>query len=208
MSLVDKLASSLGRRDEVPNQEVAAKIVRGKDKKAVAELVALMRHEQKSIQSDSIKVLYEVAEKSPELVAAYARDFLRLLDHENNRIVWGAMTALDAITSHDPGAIHKHLRKILEVADTGSVITKDHAVGILIQLAAIKKYHEEAIALLKGAIKSCAPNQLGMYAERSLAVISVKHKTEFTKLLSSRIKDLEKESQVKRLQKVLKKLKS
>jgi hypothetical protein len=206
MAIVDKLASSLGRRDEAPNQELAATIVRNKDKKAITELVDLMSSAGESIQGDSIKVLYEVAEKAPLLVSAHSSFFLRLLDHKSNRVVWGAMTALDAMTSLDPHGIHPHLGKILKVANAGSVITKDHTVGILIQLAAVKKYHAEAMALLKDAIKTCAPNQLGMYAERTLPVISENYKKEFSTLLSKRIRDLEKPSQVKRIEKILKKL--
>jgi hypothetical protein len=39
MTVLDKLATALDRRDEVPNQLLAEEIVRGKDKKAVQELV-------------------------------------------------------------------------------------------------------------------------------------------------------------------------
>jgi hypothetical protein len=40
MTVLDKLASALGRRDEVPNQELAATVARTNDPAAVRELVA------------------------------------------------------------------------------------------------------------------------------------------------------------------------
>jgi hypothetical protein len=39
MSVINKLASSPGRRDETPNQELAVEIASSNDKKAVQELV-------------------------------------------------------------------------------------------------------------------------------------------------------------------------
>lgn len=206
MSIVSKLASSLGRRDEVPNQELAQQIVKSKNKKAVSELVENLANKDKNIQSDCIKVLYEIGERQPDLIAGYDKEFLALLDSKNNRLVWGAMTALDCVASTEPGRVYKHLGRILSAADAGSVITKDHAVGILIKLAGEKKYADNALTLLLDQLRSCATNQLGMYAERSLNVIPDDRKSSFVKVLTGRLRDIEKESQRKRVEKVIVKL--
>lgn len=58
MSIRSLLATSLGRRDETPNQELAKIICTKNDMSAVAELIDLLQNGQKDIQSDSIKVLY------------------------------------------------------------------------------------------------------------------------------------------------------
>jgi hypothetical protein len=206
MTIVDKLACSLGRRDEVPNQELAQQILKSKNRKAVIELVANLANKDKNIQSDCIKVLYEIGEQQPALIADYDRQFLALLDSQNNRLVWGAMTAIDCITSVNPDGTYKKLAKILTIADQGSVITKDHAVNILIKLAGHKKYAEDALSLLLDQLRLSATNQLAMYAERSLHVVPDKQKSDFVKVLTARLGDLEKESQRKRIQKVIKKL--
>lgn len=57
MSVLHKLASTLGRRDEVPNQKLAREILRAKDKGAVKELVENLANKDKRIQSDSVTVL-------------------------------------------------------------------------------------------------------------------------------------------------------
>ena len=49
MSIIPKLATSLDRRDEVPNQELAAEIVRGEDIAAVGELVENLKNKNKGI---------------------------------------------------------------------------------------------------------------------------------------------------------------
>src|SRR5262245_57511213 len=107
MSIVNKLASALDRRDEVPNQELAEAIVRKRDKAAVQELVENLTNKNKNIQSDCIKVLYEIGEREPALIAEHHDAFGKLLDSSNNRLAWGAMTALDTIAAVKPAAVFR-----------------------------------------------------------------------------------------------------
>src|SRR5262245_64688094 len=101
MTVLNKLATAQNRRDEAVNQALAQEIVRGNDGRAVRELVDGLSNKDKNIQSDCIKVLYEVGEKAPNLIAGYRSLFCDLLDSKNNRLVWGAMTALDQIARAD-----------------------------------------------------------------------------------------------------------
>ncbi len=206
MSIVSQLAFSLGRRDEVPNQELAINICKTKDSKAVAELVENLSQPKKDIRHDCIKVLYEIGKRNPELIAAYDKEFLQLLEDKNNRMVWGAMTALDCITSINPKGIYQKLSEILDVADKGTVITKDHAMSILTKLAAHKEYAENALALLLDYFKTSLTNQLPKYAEDALPVITTKYKHDFVKVLDSRLGDIEKDTKRKRVEKVIQKL--
>jgi hypothetical protein len=207
VSVLSKLASSLGRRDEKPNEALAAAIVKAKNRVAIAELVANLANTNKAIQSDCIKVLYEIGEREPALIAKYAAEFGGLLGSKINRLVWGAMTALDAIAAEDPKGVHGQLSKILVAAEAGSVIARDHAVGVLIKLAGHKQFAGECLPLLFDQLKRCPGNQLAMYAERSLPAISEKQLPEFARILSDRLDGLAKESQRSRLRKVLKRAK-
>jgi hypothetical protein len=65
MSVLDKLATSLKRNDEMPNQELAKQIVLENDQKAIKELIINLNNPDKNIQSDCIKVLYEIDERIP-----------------------------------------------------------------------------------------------------------------------------------------------
>ena len=205
MSILNKLASALDRRDELPNEELAKQIADKNDNEAVKKLVANLSNKSKDIQNDCIKVLYEIGERKPALIAAYAKEFIDLLDSRNNRLQWGAMTAINTITLENPKLIYGSLSKIIAAADNGSVITKDHAVNILISLCSLKQYTENAFSLLIEQLLNSPTNQLPMYAEKAIPVINEKNKQLFVKALASRINDIGKETKRKRVEKVIKK---
>ena len=206
MSVIEKLASSLNRRDEVPNQQLAKELAGKNDVHSIQELIENCSNKNKNIQSDCIKVLYEIALLKPQLVANYIKEFIALLDNKNNRMVWGAMTAIDEITLQKPKEVYAALPKIIEAADKGSVISRDHCVGILIKLSSLKQYAENTFSLLLEQLKTCPVNQLPMYAENAMPVINGSNKVIFIKTLQSRLKEVEKETQQKRIEKVIKKL--
>src|SRR5262249_3385282 len=208
MSVLTKLATALNRRDEIPNQALAEEIVKKYDVSAVRELVDNLSNPDKGIQSDCIKVLYEIGERDPKLIAKHWSAFGELLGSANNRLVWGAMTALDQIALAAPQRVFGLLSKIRTTAKTGSVITRDHAVGILTKLGTLKQYANACFPLLIEQLKNCPNNQLPMYAEMSLAVATDKNKSALHKAIAQRMDRLEKESQKKRVLKVLKRLTS
>jgi hypothetical protein len=208
MSIESQLASSLSRRDEVPNQELAAKIAGQSDTGAVKELIDLLKHKNKDIQHDAIKVLYETGTLNPSLLSPYPDTFLALLKSKNNRLQWGAMTALQTITLQKPELIFESLPEIILAANSGSVITKDYAVNILIDLCSLEKYHSDAFELLKEQLLTSPVNQLPMYSERALPFITKATKERFIQTLTSRISGIDKESKQKRVIKVIKKAQS
>ncbi|MBO9614703.1 MAG: hypothetical protein J7619_18525 [Dyadobacter sp.] len=206
MTVIPRLATSLGRRDEVPNQELAIEIAANANGNAVAELVENLNHKSKDIRHDCIKVLYEIGERTPSLIAAYADQFAVLLDSKDNRMQWGGMTALNSLAREKPEVVFAAIPKLAVVADKGSVITRDNFVAILIQLSSIPAYADQTLPLLNEQMLSCPSNQLPMYAENALPVIAGAHKATFVRTLTGRLGDFEKESKRKRVEKVLKRL--
>lgn len=206
MSIIPKLATSLNRRDEVPNQELAAETIAAKDATTVGELVQNLKNKNKGIRNDCIKVLYEIGYVEPAMIADHMNAFLHLLESKDNRLQWGAMTALGCIVKVKPDEIFAVLPKIITAADRGSVITRDHCVNILISLASERNYAREAFALLIKQLTTCPTNQLPMYAERAMPAVNATNRELFTQLLSSRLDAIEKESGRKRVEKVIKKL--
>ncbi|WP_353720692.1 hypothetical protein [Dyadobacter sp. 676] len=206
MSVLSRLASSLNRRDEVPNQELAAEIVQNADEAAVKELVDGLDHRRKDVRHDCIKVLYEIGAQRPGLIAGYARTFVSLLDDKSNRMQWGAMTALNTIALERPDVVFEAIPGLAAVAGKGSVITRDNFVAILTKLAGIPGYSEAALLLLNEQMLGCPSNQLPMYAENALLVMAGALRQEFVRTLTSRLADFEKESKRKRVEKVLKRL--
>ncbi|MDH3269216.1 MAG: hypothetical protein OEM46_10220 [Ignavibacteria bacterium] len=205
MSVINKLASSLNRRDEVPNQELAKQLADKSDKKAIKELIDNLNNKSKDLQHDCIKVLYEIGEIKPKLISGYVKEFIALLDNKNNRLQWGAMTAINTIALENPELIYNTLTKIISTAERGSVITRDYAVNILIKLCSIKQYSKNAFSLLNEQILRSPVNQLPMYAEKAMTIINDNNKNLFIKTLTIRLDDIEKESKRKRIEKVIKK---
>ena len=208
MSIFTDLASVLDENDELSNKERAKLIADNKDEKEIKELVKRLNYQNRGIQSDSIKVLYEIGYVKPELILPYLNDFLDLLNSSNNRMIWGSMCALSSISNIEAKQLYPHLNKILNAVDEGSVITKDAAVIILVNLAKINTYKSECTNLYLKELKNSPHNQFPMYAEKGFEIIDSSCKNEFQTIIAIRLDQLEKESQKKRLLKLLKKLES
>ncbi len=206
MKIAEQLASAFGRRDEEPNIALAKKIAGKSDDKATAELIDLLQSKDKNIQSDAVKVLDEISKINPSLIATHSQTFLSMLSSKNNRLQWGAMAVLDNICNEVPAKMYSKLPQIMEVVEKGSVITRDHAVNILVKLCAHDKWNKDAFQLLKEQLQHCPTNQLPMYAENSMNVIKPAQKPEMVKLLTKRLAEIEKDSKRNRLEKVIKKL--
>lgn len=205
MSIIPKLATSLNRRDEVPNQELAEEIVRSEDMAAVGELVENLKNKNKGIRYDCIKALYEVGYQKPYLIADHLPAFLELLESKDNRLQWGGMTALGCIAREKPAEIFDSLGRIIEAAEKGSVITRDHCVKILVALSELDKYSDKTFPLLLEQIMKSPNNQFPMYAENALPAITAQNKDRFIDTLTGRIEDIERESGRKRIEKVIRK---
>ena len=204
MTVADKLASSLGERGDGANVALAKEICKTGDETALTVLVHLLETGKAKIQSDCIKVLYEIGAERPELIADHAAVFLRLIGSKNNHLQWGAMTALDYITPLRPELIAKNLAGIVTAANKGSIITRDHAVGLLAKLAQIKRYYAKCMPILFAQLKKAPDNQLAMYAEITAKAVSAKDQSAFIALLKGRSRKLKKASQQRRIEKLLK----
>ena len=190
MSVTDKLAHSLGRRDEVPNQELARDLAAKNDQKGIREVAENLWNKDKNIQADCIKVLYEVGYIEPKLIADYAEDFVKLLKSKNNRLVWGGMTALAEVTKANPDAVFKHFDAIKKAKETGSVITVDNAISTLAYTAANDKYNKAIFPYLLKHLSSCRPKEVPQHSEKTLPAVNTSNKNEFIKVLERRMEDL------------------
>jgi HEAT repeat protein len=208
MSVLSKLASALNRNDEVPNQILAQEIADAQDKAAVRELVANLSNPDKAIQSDCIKVLYEVGALQPDLIEDHVDAFVALLGSRNNRLVWGGMTALGAIAAQKAPDIWKHIDSIMKSTENGSAITQDWGVRILAAVSAANKNYEKRIfPFLMTFLKNCRPKDLPRHAESALIAVTNANRGEILALLESRKASL-KPAQAKRVEQLIRKVKA
>jgi len=191
MTVLNRLASFLDRRDEVPNQELARDLAAKKDKTGIHEIAENLWNKDKGIQADCIKVLYEVGVIEPKLIAEYAEDFVKCLRSRNNRLVWGGMTALAEVAKANPDAVFQHLDEIRKAKETGSVITVDYAISTLAAMAAANhRYSATIFPYLMKHLSSCRPKEVPQHSERTLPAVNSSNKPDFIKVLEKRLEDL------------------
>jgi len=206
MSIVSKLSSALGNKDQAANIAAAQRIAADEDTHAVGELIHHLEDKQKVVRYDCIKTLYEVAYLKPGLVAEYAETFIGLLRSKDNRMQWGSMTVLSAVAPIRGELLFERLDMIADAAVKGSVITMDHCINILVSLSNRKDYQPVTFPVLLSLLQSAPDNQAPSYAEKILPVINAAFKEPFIRILEEKEKIISPESKKKRIAKVLQKL--
>jgi hypothetical protein len=202
MSILQKIAFYQDRRDEVPNQEAARELARTRNQADIREIADNLWNKEPNIQSDCLKVLYELGYLAPELIAGYVDDFLKLLKQRNNRLVWGGMIALSTIASMQADRLFPHVETIKKVMASGSVITNDAGIKMLTGIAAQKEeYRHKILPYLLERLSISRPVDAPRYAEIILACITPSGKAEFIAILEKWMETAE-GSRLARLKKV------
>jgi hypothetical protein len=188
MAVLERVAHFLGRRDEVPNQELARDLARRRDRAGIREIVAGLHHAERGVPADCIKVLYEIGAIDPKLVAPHAEEFLALLRSRDNRLVWGGMTALSSIAAEVPGMLYAQRDAILAAMERGSVITVDHGVRCLSTVAASDPRRRRVLLpLLLERLRTCRPKDVPQHAEHIARAVGDGDAPAFVALLEGRL---------------------
>jgi hypothetical protein len=204
MSILNQIAYFQDRRDEVPNQELARRLVESQDQAGVQEIAANLWHENPNVQSDCIKVLYEVGYLDPLLIVLYAGDFLKLLRSRHNRLVWGGMIALSTIAGLAADVIDPQRAAIQRAMAQGSVITVDAGVLTLAKLASTStQRRQEIFPYLLEHLRSCRPKDVPQHAEKTALAVDASNRDEFIRTLEARLPHMS-ASQAARIRRVIK----
>ena len=206
MTVIKALSSSLGQKGNETNSALAKEIAETENHDAIRELVDNLNNRDKKIQGDCIKTLYETAYIRPEMIAEYYLNFLDLLTSKNNRMVWSGMIALLTITDLKYKEIFASLELIMTTIKKGSVITIDCGVEILAKLNKHSEYFDITDPLLIEQLWKCPIKQLPQYIEKSLISIAKQNKEIYQNIIEKRKPECDKDSQIKRLEKVLKQI--
>ena len=205
MSIADRLAGALDRRDERPNVDLAEAVAAAKDREGVRELVELVRSGTPRQRNDAMKVLYEIGARDPELIGGHCPVFLEALGSSTNRQVWGAMSVLDTVAEMQAEQIAAELPRIIEAADRGSVIAKDRCTSLLTKLARAG-YADKAVPILVERLKTAAPNQFPTYAEETASVVTPEAKPGLITAIRARLDTITQRAKRERIEKLLRKL--
>ncbi|WP_341356812.1 hypothetical protein [Rossellomorea sp. y25] len=206
MSVVNQLASQLNRNDEEPNIELAHTLANEENHAGIEEVIEGLSSKDKKVQHDCIKVMYEIGQVKPELISKYALTFIELMKSRNNRLVWGAMTALSTITEESSETIMAHLHTIKSAMKMGSVITIDKGVLTLAKLAAVSKENNDAIfPFLLQHLENCRTKEVPQHSESTMVAVTGENREGFLNVLRKREPYLT-APQLKRVKKIYKTL--
>lgn len=206
MGAIERIASKLGRQDEAQNQELARELAEHNDAAGIAEIAAHLWDRDTAVRSDCIKVLYEVGELKPELIAPYAADFVRLLGDKQNRLVWGGMSALATIATVAADALDPYAGEIQAAMARGSVITVDTGVKTLARLAASSAERNASLfPALLAHLETCRAKEVPQHAESTLVAVTPSNRAAFVAVLERRLPDLT-PPQAARLQRLIRKV--
>jgi hypothetical protein len=204
MPVLHNIAFFQNRRDELPNQAVAQALAHSRNQADIQEIATNLWNKEPNIQSDCLKVLYELGYLAPELIADYVQDFLKLLRHPNNRMAWGGMIALSTVADIKAVEIFPHVDEIVQVMKNGSVITMDNGIKTLALVASKKDEYRNSIApYLLDHLKTCRPKEVPQHAEKSLPAIAADNKSDFIHVLEKRLEEMT-VTQAARLKKIIK----
>ena len=191
MSVIDKLATSLGQRGEVPNQELARDLVAKNDLSGVKELAENLWNKNTNLASDCIKTLYEIGYLKPELIAPYVNDFLKIIKSKQNRLVWGGMLALSTIAALKPKEIFEQVELVKKVTKEGSVITTDNGIKTLAVVAGTgTEFNQVIFPFLVEHLQTCRSKEVPQHAESTLAAVNAGNKKIFINTLTARLEAL------------------
>ena len=204
--MIEKLAYSLGRNDEKPNIELALELIKTGNLAGIDEIAEGLNSKTEQIANDCIKVLYEIGEREPELISGYVDIFIKLLRSKNNRLVWGAMTALSRIASLKPREIFNNLDAVLKAKESGSVITVDNSISVLAELAkSSPEYEKKVFPVIIKHLQNCRPKEVGQHSERAFICVTKNNSATFRRTLQERYDSLS-GPQKKRVDKLLKRI--
>ena len=208
MSVIDQLATARNIRGDEPNKELARRIAAEMDKSAVTELVAGLKHPNPAINSDCIKVLYEIGYLQPGLIADHEDRFLNLLAGRDNRLIWGGMIAIATIAAVRADTLFLKREQIIAAIAKGSVITVDAGIRALARIAAAREeYRTALLPVLFEHLSRCRPKEAPMHAEFIADAVTPAYKSEFLAILEYR-KAVFTPAQLQRIDRLIRRLPS
>jgi hypothetical protein len=208
MSLVPRLSSQQGRRDEEPNKDLARELVEEHSIEGIREIGENLWNEDRRIQIDCLAVLEQVGLLAPELIADYVPDFLRLAFSGDNRLVWAAMINLALVADRKSQEVFEHYGDLVQVIENGSVITQDNGIKILARVASTNaEYNQTIFPFLIEQLQTCRSKSVPQYAESIEVAVTLGNQAQFLAILNQRYDTLS-AAQQRRVRRMLKRFAS
>lgn len=208
INIEERLSTSLGNNQGIPNVMLAEEITREEDVQSVVELARLLSEGSRDQKKSAIKVLYEIGDRQPALIADHIDVFLTQMTGLDIRLVWGSLMALSSISCVTPKPVFKCIKDICSAGDKGSIIAKDQVFKILLNLMkAEPRLIADLMPVLIDRLEISSIHQFPRYAENALATLPVRYEPLFRELLQRRLSEVKEQSRISKIEILLKKYK-
>jgi hypothetical protein len=192
--VLGRLAVSMARTDEMPNQELAADIVVADDIEAVDLLIRVIERHDDAHAGDAARVLCEVGTRAPELVVAHADRLLAMCDDTRKDMLPFTMFALSPLAPRYAEALWD-LRDLFWAALADLTQPADMAQAGAVRLlsslcSAGPDYARTLAGGLVDLLGKCMPKDVAFFAESVLPALGTAHSHRAKPVLDRRMKEL------------------
>ena len=202
-SILPRLASQLGRKDEEPNKQLGIELVQAEDLVGIREAAENLSDPDRKIQADCLAVLEQVGQAAPDLISDYLEEHLPLAFGSDNRLVWGSLINIALIADKVPEPILERMEALLKIYDSGGVIARDNVIKILARAGSASPQQQDLVFQhLIDLLNTCRPKSIPQYAESMLPVIHPGNQASYLEILINRLSELT-PAQEKRVRKIL-----
>ena len=192
--LLARLAISVGRRDEMPNLELAADIVFADDTDAVSALIGVIERHDDHHAPDAARVVCEVGNRAPDLLLAHADRLVEMIDVSQKDMLPFTMLALSPVASRHAEALWPSrdlFWQCLADLQTPADVAQAGAVKLLAALCAAGPDYARTLAGgLVDLLGKCMPKDVAFFAESVLPALGAAHSHRAKPVLDRRLKEL------------------
>jgi hypothetical protein len=151
---------------------VASEVVAGTAPTGVDQLVRSLADPKETIAIHAARVVEELANQKPELLAPYIERLVGLLASERARVAQCAAHCLPLLARVAPAKVAKHLKTLQASFASASEIAKDGLVRTFVALCvASVTYQKRLIEVFEDALRHATAKQLAGWVEHILPAL-------------------------------------
>jgi len=159
MSILSELQKNKGTISSALGKSLAEKVLKG-DKSILSEAVKLIKFDDKNVRAGAAKIIEQVAQNKPELVADCLKDLLLGLESSEPQTRWMIIHTFGFCAKLNPVMASKALDKAEEFLNTNSgACLWDRTILYLGYIGAVSEIHAKKVFPLLEKSLSTIPSQ-------------------------------------------------
>jgi hypothetical protein len=167
-----KDVTSPSQRPAAGAAAIAGEVVAGTAPSGVDQYVRSLADPKESTAIQAARVVEELANQKPELLAPHIEKLVALLGSERTRVAQCAAHCLPILARVAPAKVAKHLKTLKASFGSSSDIAKDGLIRTFVALClASVTYQKRLIDVFEAALRDADPKQLAGWVEHILPAL-------------------------------------